>query len=73
MRENLFYFPFSPVGSPKVLLANRLGSFVKWFRLHSHELEKNMLIVRQCFDLILNMFHITLNCFDCLTVTPDHD
>ena len=33
-------FAFSPFGSHKLLLANRLGSFVKWFRFNSLELEE---------------------------------
>ena len=55
-------FAFSLVGSHKLLLANFVGSFVKWFLFNSLGLEKIRLIVRQCFDLILNIFHITVNC-----------
>ena len=55
-------FAFSSVGSHKLLLANCVGSFVKWFLFNSLGLEKIRLIVRQCFDLILNIFHITVNC-----------
>ena len=55
-------FAFSSVGSHKLLLANCVGSFVKWFLFNSLGLEKIRLIVRQCFDLIINIFHITVNC-----------
>ena len=55
-------FAFSSVGFHKLLLANCVGSFVKWFLFNSLGLEKIRLIVRQCFDLIINIFHITVNC-----------